>query len=115
MSQLSKQLEELYAARKTEVFDTKNWHQLRFQKKQVGNEPAYTVEITLKDSPIPASLQVSRQSLVVPPELIEVRAKTIKFVTYSDKWEGPRDSIFVSYYPRALSVERAPAARIPQR
>jgi hypothetical protein len=100
LSSLQGQVNNWYQLMTTEIFNSPIPGRIHFQKMKVDEEDAFMVEITLKQVPIPASLKVVRSYFVINPAAMEVKGKTIKFTTYSDKFEKPEDAIVVQYHPQ---------------
>jgi hypothetical protein len=93
---LAQQIEQLYGSQQVEVFDNKNWSRLHFKAVKGG----YSIDIPLKQDPVPGSINVTRGALTVPSPYFTVKGNHVSFVTYSNSFESDSDSIVVVYQPR---------------
>ena len=100
LSTLQGQVNNWYQLMTTEIINSPIPGRIRFQKVRGEEQDVFTVEISLKQIPIPASLRVVRVYFVINPAAMEVKGRTIKFATYSDKFEKPEDAIVVQYHPQ---------------
>jgi|SRR5579872_7499641 len=97
------QIENWYNAMETEVFDAPS-PTIRFiagpKTSSNPNETPFTCELTLKKTPIPASLRIIRRALIVSANLIKVEGKKVSFVTYTDSLVDPADTVVVQYHAK---------------
>jgi len=93
---LSEQIEDLYKAKKRETFDASNWQQVRV-KRVLPNREGFELELTLREAPIPNSVEVFRGVLTIPPDNITfIEGNVIRFLSYGKKYDG--NPIIIQYY-----------------
>ena len=118
------QIANWYGLLETEVFDASSADRVRFipltldQKKAAfasggstrrAELPFFTAVLTLKKTPIPASVRITRYNLSIPPADIKVAGRQVSFGTPSDKFsfdpadpaahDAPGSPIYVQYHP----------------
>jgi hypothetical protein len=90
-------IRDLYAARKVEVFDARNWARLTAKGDRLS--------VILQTEPLPETVMVYRGSLVVTPNDIRVNGRTVS-------WEGSAQydyPVVIHYYAKQPDVVNAPA------
>jgi hypothetical protein len=97
VSTLSDQVEELFKRKKAETFDTHNWDRVhRVNETGQGIE----LEVTLKQPPIPNSVEVYEGALLMPDQKYHVEGRVVRFPANTDK---PDPGLTIEYYPRIES------------
>jgi hypothetical protein len=92
---LSKEMETVFAGKKIEVFDKKNWSRIRRVGKSEGH---FILEVTLEHEPIPNSVEVFEGVLPMPEQDYSVNGPVLRFPANTDR---PTEGITIKYYPRA--------------
>jgi len=96
VTSLAEQIEDLYKAKKREGFDASNWQQVRVIRTLPKGE-GFELELTLREPPIPNSVQVFRGPLTIPPDNItSIEGNVVRFLTYGKTYDG--NPIIVQYY-----------------
>jgi hypothetical protein len=91
------QIEELFRARRYEVFDARNWDHIRTMRKLPHGE-GFEVEVTLQQEPVKESLEIFRGVLPVPPNNITgVYGNKVTLLTSPATYSGL--PLVVEYYP----------------
>ena len=90
----SAQMKVFYAGRITEEFNKKNWNQVRTIR--TGKEPRFMLEVTLKEKPIPNSIDVAEGVLHMPEQDYRLAGKTLQFPANTNK---PNPGLTIRYYP----------------
>jgi hypothetical protein len=92
---LSDQVEEFYKDKRVEVFDKRNWNQVR----RVGShqDGGMVLEVTLQQPPIPGSVEVFEGVLPMPEQDFEINGRVLRFPANTDK---PTLGLTIKYHPR---------------
>jgi hypothetical protein len=83
-----------YAGRITEEFNKQNWNQVKTVR--TGKEPRFILEVTLKEKPIPNSIDVSEGVLHMPEQDYRLDGRTLQFPANTNK---PSPGLTIRYYP----------------
>jgi uncharacterized protein (UPF0335 family) len=79
VTSLAEQIEDLYKAKKREMFDASNWQQVRVIR-ALPKHQGFELEVTLREAPIPNSVEVFRGPLTIPlTTLLRLREKSSNF------------------------------------
>ena len=97
---LSEQMEVFFKSKVIEVFDKRNWERVRTVRK---TSDGVELEVTLKQEPIPGSVEVYEGVLLMPETRYHIDGKTIRFPANSS---GPEDGLTIKYYPRVTNPGR---------
>lgn len=99
---LSEQMEAFFKRKRIEVFDKRNWRQVR--KVGYSSKQGVILEVTLQQEPIPNSVEVFEGVLMMPEEDYRIEGRIVQFPANTDK---PEIGLTVKYYPRVST--RRPA------
>jgi hypothetical protein len=90
---LSDQMKAFFARKVMEVFDAKNWNRVRLVQK---SESGVVLEVTLKQKPIPGSVEVFEGPLPMPEQRYKLNGQVLQFPANTDK---PTEGLTIKYYP----------------
>jgi hypothetical protein len=91
---LSEQMEVFFKQKRIEIFDRKNWDQVRKVRK---TPDGVILEVTLEQAPIPGSVEVYEGVLLMPEQQYEFDGQKLQFPANS---ATPVDGLTIKYYPR---------------
>jgi hypothetical protein len=91
---LSDQMKAFFASKIVEIFDEKNWSQVRTVKR--GTDPRFILEVTLKQKPLPGSIEVFEGVLQMPEQMYRLNGRTLQFPANTNI---PDEGITIKYYP----------------
>ncbi len=89
-------MEVFFKSKRIEIFDRKNWNQVRRVSK---SRTGVILEVTLKQEPIPGSVEVLEGVLLMPEQEYRINGHNVQFPANTDT---PEDGITIKYYPRVL-------------
>jgi hypothetical protein len=96
---LSDQMEVFFGSKRIEVFNRKNWDQVR----RVGKtSEGVILEVTLEHEPIRGSIEVFDGPLLMPEGQYRIDGRNIQFPADTDT---PADGLTIKYYPRLPHAE----------
>jgi hypothetical protein len=91
---LSEQMEVFFKSKRIEIFNGKNWNQVRRVRKSAEG---VVLEVSLAQEPIPGSVEVYEGVLLMPEQRYHIEGRKIQFPANSDT---PVDGLTIKYYPR---------------
>ena len=98
---LSEQMELFFKSKRIEVFNQKNWNQVR---KVGASDGSVILEVTLEQEPIRNSIEVFEGVLLLPEQEYEIEGRILRFSANTDK---PVNGLTIKYYPRIHNDEHA--------
>jgi hypothetical protein len=95
---LSDQMEAFFQRKKIEVFDKRNWSQVR----KIGRpaKRGVVLAVTLQQEPIPNSVEVFEGVLPMPEQDYHIEGRVVQFPANTDK---PEIGLTIKYYPRVAA------------
>ena len=87
-------LEVLFSRKRVETFDASNWNLV--QVRAHNPDGSVTLEVILKQEPIPGSVEVLEGPIVMPEQSYIINGTALRFAANTDK---PTNTITVKYYP----------------
>jgi hypothetical protein len=94
---LSDQMEAFFKSKVIEVFAKSNWGRVRTVRK---TSDGVELEVTLKQEPIPGSVEVYEGVLLMPETRYHIDGKTVRFPANTSE---PEDGLTIKYYPRVTT------------
>jgi hypothetical protein len=99
---LSDQMKAFFARKVVETFNENNWNRVRMVRK---SESGVILEVTLKQRPIPGSLEVFEGPLPMPEQEYKLSGRVIQFLANTDQ---PTNGLTIKYFPEITEASGAP-------
>ena|SRR6185437_4115830 len=95
---LSDQMKVFFSSKAIERFTARNWSQVRTVRK--GTDVPFILEVTLKQKPLPGSIDVYEGVLRMPEFMYHISGRELQFPANGNT---PKDELTITYYPDLTS------------